>query len=511
MVAHVLRLRFDVLVGALRFHRARALAALAATVVLVGAIVLALLRLQDAPYASALVVLAVGGAAVSACFALVPLVTPVRDPLDPRAFIVTGRDWRLVAASTAAASPLSLPSAAVIVVSVAVALTWIAHGVDPVAAVFGAALIVVTQLLLARVALGVAALVLAERRSRELTTLLLLGIGVVAIPVAVFLASLNWDDGVPGPLLAAVGTLAVTPIGAAWVLPLDPRPTVVIVAVLTAAALAVAWILIVRRMLTHTERPVSVRERRGLGWFTVTPGTPGGAVAARSLVYWLRDPRYLVDIAIIPVASVVAVVPLVIVGVPHEIAALIPAPLIALLLGWVVHNDLAYDGSAVWLHISSAVRGASDRVGRLVPLLLVALPLLAIAIPVGIGIHGDWGVLPVMVGVCSALLLGGLGLSSVSSVLAPYAVARHGDSPFQQPQRTGGGLAQGAVLVGALLAAAPALWWSWRFLLGESHAQWWALGTGVGVGLVVLVAGILIGGLLFDRRGDRLMAFAETT
>lgn len=511
MVAHVLRLRLALLVGALRFDRARALTALVVAAVLVAAVVFALLRLQDAPLASTLVVLAIGGSAVSLCFALVPLIMPMHDPLDPRAFIVTGRDWRLVAAATAAAIPLSLPSVSVIAVSIVVALTWVAHGVDPVAAAFGAALIVATQLLLARVALGTATLVLADRRSRELTTLLLLGLAVIAIPVAVFLASLDWDDGVPQPLLSAVETLAVTPIGAAWILPLDPRPAVVVVAIVTVVALGAVWTLIVRRMLTQTERPVSVRERRGLGWFTVTPGTPGGAVAARSLVYWLRDPRYLVDVAIIPVASVVAVVPLVIVGVPHEIAALIPAPLIALFLGWVVHNDLAYDGSAIWLHVSSAVRGASDRAGRLIPLLLVALLLLAIAIPLGIGIHGDWAALPAMVGVCSALLFSGLGLSSLSSVIAPYAVARHGDSPFQQPQRTGGGLAQGAVLFGALVAASPALWWAWRYLSGEPDAQWWALGVGAGVGVMVLAAGILIGGAMFDRRGDRLMAFAETT
>ena len=511
MVAHVLRLRLALLVGALRFQRARALAALALAVVLVSAIVLALLRLQDAPRASALVVLAIGGSAVTFCFALVPLITTIRDPLDPRRFVVTGRDWRSVAAATAAASPLSLPSLSVVVVAVVVAMTWSAHGVSPSAAVFAAVLVAVTQMLFARVALGVAAMVLADRRSRELTTLLLLGLAVIAIPVAVFLASLDWDDGVPLPLLSAVETLALTPLGAAWVLPLDARPLVAVVAVLTPIVLAAAWVLIVRRMLTRTERPVSVRERRGLGWFTVTPGTPGGAVAARSLVYWLRDPRYLVDIAIIPVAAVVAVVPLVIVGVPHEIAALIPAPVIALFLGWVVHNDLAYDGSAVWLHISSAVRGASDRVGRLVPLLLVALPLLAIAIPVGVGVHGDWAVLPAMIGVCAALLLSGLGLSSIASVVAPYAVARHGDSPFQQPQRTGGGVAQGAVLVGSILASTPTLWWGWRFLQEDADAQWWTLAVGVGTGMVVLVAGILIGGLLFDRRGDRLMAFAETT
>lgn len=511
MVARVLRLRLALLVGALRYQRGRALAAVAGALLLVAGAGFALVRLQDAPVSSALVVLGIGGSAVTLCFALVPLIAPVRDPLDPRRFGVTGRGWRSVAAATALASPISLPSVALIAVAVFVARTWSAHGVSAAASGFAAALLVVTHLLFARVALGVAALVLADRRSRELTSLLLLGLAVIAIPVAVFLASLNWADGVPPALQSAVDALSVTPLGAAWVLPLAPTPAVVAVAILTPVALGAAWALIVRHMLTRTERPVSVRERRGLGWFTVTPGTPGGAVAARSLIYWLRDPRYLVDIAIIPIAAVAVVIPLVIVGVSRETAALIPAPVIALFLGWLVHNDLAYDGSAVWLHISSAVRGVSDRVGRLVPLFLVALPLLAIAIPVGVGIHDDWSVLPVMVGVCSALLLGGLGLSSIASVVAPYAVARHGDSPFQQPQRTGGGLSQGFVLLGAILTAVPAFWWGWRFLQGVVDAQWWTLGVGLGTGTLVLVVGILIGGAVFDRRGDRLMAFAETT
>ncbi|MDD7962605.1 hypothetical protein [Microbacterium thalli] len=497
--------------GALRYQRGRALTAVAAALLLVAGASFALVRLQDAPMTSTLVVLGIGGSAVTLCFVLVPLIAPVRDPLDPRRFGVTGRGWRSVAAATALASPISLPSVAFIAVAVSAARTWSAHGVSATASVFAAALLVVTHLLFARVALGVAALVLADRRSRELTSLLLLGLAVIAIPVAVFLASLNWADGVPPALQSAVDALSVTPLGAAWVLPLAPTPAVVTVAILTPVALGAAWALIVRHMLTRTERPVSVRERRGLGWFTVTPGTPGGAVAARSLIYWLRDPRYLVDIAIIPIAAVAVVVPLVIVGVSRETAALIPAPVIALFLGWLVHNDLAYDGSAVWLHISSAVRGVSDRVGRLVPLFLVALPLLAIAIPVGVGIHDDWSVLPVMVGVCSALLLGGLGLSSIASVVAPYAVARHGDSPFQQPQRTGGGVSQGFVLLGAILTSVPAFWWGWCFLQGVADAQWWALGVGLGTGILVLVVGILIGGAVFDRRGDRLMAFAETT
>ena len=33
--------------------------------------------------------------------------------------------------------------------------------------------------------------------------------------------------------------------------------------------------------MSATEREVPVRERRGLGWFAVMPGTPGGAIAAQ--------------------------------------------------------------------------------------------------------------------------------------------------------------------------------------------------------------------------------------
>ncbi len=511
MVAHVLRLRLALVLGAWRSGGARAVTASALAVLVATASVIALTQLRSASTSTAVVVLCVAGAAVTVAFVLVPLLAPVSDPLDPRAFAVTGADWPIVAAATIVAMPVSVPGLATVAVSIAVAATWTAHGSPVGVAAAAATLLAATLLLTARVASGLAALALAERRSRELTALFALAVAVVAIPAAVFLASLDWADGVPAPLQSSADVLALTPIGAIWVLPLVLSPLTLVLAVLTPLLLVAAWIVIVRRMLTATERPVSERERRGLGWFTVTPGTPGGAIAARAIIYWLRDPRYVVDVVIIPVAAVAAVVPLMIVGVPVTTAALIPAPVIALFLGWLVHNDLAYDGSAVWLHVSSAVRGAADRAGRLVPPLLVALPLLAVAISVGVGIHGDWSALPVMVGVCAALLLGGMGLASIASVAAPYAVARPGESPFQQPQRTGGAMAQGAVLLGSVLVASPALWWGWQYLGGVPDAHWWALSAGVGAGAVVLLVGVFVGGALFDHRGDRVMAFAETT
>jgi ABC-2 type transport system permease protein len=165
------------------------------------------------------------------------------------------------------------------------------------------------------------------------------------------------------------------------------------------------------------------------------------------------------------------------------------------------------------MHIASGVRGLSDRVGRLVPVVLIAVPLLAVAIPLAVAMHGRWAFAPALVGVCAALFLSGLGLSSIASVVSPYAVSRPGDSPFQQPQRTGSGgvVAQGAVMIGALAAASPAIWFAWQALASDTADAFLALWAGLAAGVVVLLAGIAIGAAQFERRGTRLMEFAEAT
>ena len=280
---------------------------------------------------------------------------------------------------------------------------------------------------------------------------------------------------------------------------------------LVVGLLVALWFLLVERLLTTTTRPVSGKERRGLGWFGVAPGTPTGAIAARSLTYWFSDARYLVNVAVIPVAAVVAVLPLLIVGVPMQIVALIPAPLMALFLGWLAHNDLAYDSTALWMHIAAGVRGVSDRLGRLVPVTLISIPLLAAAVSISIMLHGSWSLLPAMSGVCISLFLCGLGASSVASALAPYPASRPGDSPFQQPQRTGGALTQGVVLVVAIALTLPVLWLAWLALGGAADAAWAALRAGLVIGCSTLVLGVVLGGWAFRRRSGRLMEFAAST
>jgi ABC-2 type transport system permease protein len=286
----------------------------------------------------------------------------------------------------------------------------------------------------------------------------------------------------------------------------------VVVAAATLEAHSVGWLWLVAHKVSTPERPATTREHSGLGWFAVAPGTPGGAIAARSLVYWLRDRRYVANIVVVPVAAALAIIPPLIAGAPIEAAVLVPLPILALFFGWLPHDDLAYDSTALWLHIASGVRGTADRIGRIVPVLVVGVPVLAIAVPVAIAIHGRWAALPAAVGACAALFLSGLGLSSVASVIAPYAVSRPGDSPFRQPQRSGpsAGAAQALVLLGSLVVSAPALWWAWLTVTGRVEFSAAALWGGVVIGVVVLVGGVAVGASAYERRTGRLMEFAES-
>ena len=521
MAAHVLRLRIALLLGTLRGDAGHVVRVVGAFLLLIAATCAAcwgLLTLRDASTEEALAVTVLGGSAVTLGFALAPLFGAVEDPLDPRRFALFGLPRGRLAFVLVVAGLISVPILVLVAVVVCAAIVWADHGVPVAVAIASGVLGVLTCALLARVCMALASLFLRERRSRELSGVFVLVVLVVVVPVGVFLASLEWQGSVPAQLLEAVDALALTPFGAAWALPGlvasgGDAWLPAVIAVATVVVLGLLWAWAVKRLLTTTERPGTGRERGGLGWFGVAPGTPGGAIAARSLVYWFGDRRYVVNGLVIPFAAVITVVPLLIAGVPPELVALVPVPFAALFLGWLPHDYLAYDSTAVLMHIASGVRGVSDRVGRLVPVLLVGVPLLAVAIPVATSLHGRWAMLPALAGVCAALFLSGLGLSSIASVVAPYAVSRPGESPFQQPQRTSasGAISQGLVMLGALVISAPVLWLGWLALRGNTDAATTALWGGLAIGLGVLVVGIGIGSIVFERRGGRLMEFAEST
>ncbi|GAB3634192.1 hypothetical protein GCM10027421_35460 [Microbacterium shaanxiense] len=508
------------MLGALRGGRVvRTLLGLAAVAIVTVAVCIAVLSLADAPLAVARTVIVLGGTAVLLGFLIGPILTGTVDQLDARRFGVFGVDERQMPWILALASLVSVPSFALLAVGVCIVILVVQSGAPWIAAVLFALLGVLASALASRIGMSLSALLLPERRSRELTALFALAVVVVAFPVAVFLASLEWDGAVPRPVVIATTVVGFTPFAAIPAFPFaiaagDTAGAWIsgIVAAATVVGAWLTWSWVVRRLLTTTERPAASRERAGLGWFALLPSNAFGAIAARSLVYWLRDRRYIVNIIVVPIAGILTVFPLLVAGVPLYIAALVPVSVMALFFGWLPHNDVAYDSTALWTHVASGVGGLPDRLGRLVPIGLVAIPVLAIAIPLTLALIESWYLLLPMIGLASSLFLSGLGLSSISSVVSPYAVSRPGDSPFQQPQRSAsrGSFGPAAAFIGTLIVSAPTLWLFIMTIITDGVYNPLTFWVGLATGALVLALGTFAGGRIYDRGGARLMEFVET-
>ena len=253
---------------------------------------------------------------------------------------------------------------------------------------------------------------------------------------------------------------------------------------------------------------------------------PAAAIAARCLRYWRTDPRYLaLGASAVFVALAVGVVMVLntqqgfggaegdssLASAPVSAAsggappALLGVPVvIALMSGWALHDDLGYDSTALWMHLSAGVRGRDDRMGRMVAAALWTLPVLAI-ITIALGMWtARWDIVPAVVGVQLGLYGAAAAWSGVMSAVLPYEVNAPGESPLKS--RTSGmalaaslvqmvGLGVVVVLalpvvVGICILVMTSAWqWGWALLAGG--AFW---GTGLAW------AGAVIGGRALDRR-----------
>ncbi|CAN5337849.1 hypothetical protein BH09ACT4_BH09ACT4_00770 [soil metagenome] len=309
-----------------------------------------------------------------------------------------------------------------------------------------------------------------------------------------------------------------TPVGALWAAPTysvlrhpELGMQAIYLGAATAFVLLVMWFFAVRLVFRPTRR-IPVERRGGTpGWFRRLPSTPTGAIAARSFTYWVRDPRYRAVLGFLPFVPIVIILASLIGGFPIALASLLPLPLIIVIVAVsTTHNDVAYDSTAVWTHVAAQTRGTHDRVGRLIPPLALGAILILVGTPLTALGHGDLDIMPAVLGVTAALLLGGVGVASGISAQLPYAAPRPGDPAFQQPQVQGssGSGAQALAVLATLVVGAPAIFAGVMWLIDQSLPwNWISLLLGVQAGLVALFIGIRAGGAVFDRRGPELLAF----
>jgi ABC-2 type transport system permease protein len=511
MAAQLLRLRLELLGASLRTSGRYALATLLG---LAAAIALAVyiggLRIDDSDHAATAVTLT--GSLLLAAYLVVPPLVGTDDAMDPRRFGLFGIAPGRLAAALGLAALISIPALALVVVGIAQVVTWSTKGSLPVS-LAALVLFVVTGVLVSRIGTLVSAFFTTTRRRSLVVVSALIVVAVVA-PGFIALMQAGGDFNALEPAAAALGW---TPFGAAISAPaaaaagLGGEATLkLLLALAYAAVLWVAWRALVGAVLQHAEPRVRRVRRHGLGWFEVFPPTATGVIAARTLTYWGRDNRYLVSLVVVPILPLLLVVPLVLAGVPAHYLALIPVPIAALFLGWSVHNDVAQDNTAIWLHVVSDTKGAADRLGRLLPVLLVGVPVIVSGSFISARVYDDGSVFLSMTGVSLGVLLTALGLSSVISARFPYPAVQPGDSPFSSPQAAGSRSAviQSLSLLLTIVLMAPALIFAVMGLLSGGVWPFAAFVVGLSIGLVVLVAGVAGGGRVFERRSTELLALS---
>lgn len=525
MAATLVRLKLRVLRHTLRRERWRlVLLVLGALwgLSMMPSVVGGMVWLSREPAASAVDVLVVGGSLLVAGWTFVPVLVPgMDDSLEVSRFVTFGRSARALAPGLLLAGALSVPSLITAAVVLAPAIVWAGQGPSAlVVSLVMAPLALVTCLLAARVATSVSARVLASRRAREFGAVLGLAAAAAVLPAALALGSLGLEGALEKvPTLAAV--LGWTPFGAPFAAPFaaaegDAVGTVgrLAVAVATVLVAGAAWIRTMRDALTRPpSRSGQVRRRADqmlpLRAVAEHPGlVAAAAVARRGLRYWTADPRYMSALLGAVVAPVLIVVLAASVADAPDAVALGLGTIVGGTLGWGRHNDVAYDGSAFWLHVAAHVPGWADRLGRAAATLVWALPTTVLLGLVGVWVSGRWELAPAALGAGVGVLLGGLAVSAVASALLPYPVPAAGANPYAAEMG-----AVGATLVAQVASSAATFVVSAPVLVLYAASLWWRDGlapvtavVGVVGGAAALALAVWVGGRLYDTRAPRLLA-----
>lgn len=335
-------------------------------------------------------------------------------------------------------------------------------------------------------------------------------LGPILAGVALALATLA-RGGAAG-LAGVVSALGWTPLGAAWAVPGDIAAGAPLAAVaklaIAVATFALLWLVWERRLASASAIAGRARGRAStrLGIVGIAPTGALGATWARSLRYWLHDPRYLRQL----IVSAIIPFPLMLAGSGSSSPpGVFSAVFVALLLGYGVYTDVSYDGTAFAGVVAVGVRGRADRAGRMLGALTPAVPLVCAVAVVATALGGRTALLPAVLGAALGLLLVAHGVSAVTSALLVMPVPVSGQSLFARvPGATFlSGIAAFGILLAAGVLGAPAyLPADVAAATGDTRLAWLSLPVGIGYGIVVAVAGVLVGGAVFDRTAPTLLA-----
>ena len=513
MVEHLVRLKLALLAGGLRRSPWVLLGTVLGALYGLGVLAMAVSALG---YVSTLtfelreMVGVILGAALVAVWWFVPLVAFGLDStLDPARFATFPVPRRQLVVGLALSGLIGVPGVLTVLGAAATAVLWWQEPAAIPAALLGAALAVALCIVGARALTTALAPIVVRRRVREAGVALVLVPLVFIGPVMSRLVPQGFDlrQADVAPLVRVLGW---TPLGAPWALGPDVAAGRwalaaghLLVALASLAGVAWIWERALGHVLVEPVRETTKRRERGLGWFGRLPARPTWAIAARCLTYWSRDPRYAMAVVLVPVLPVVFA--LVDPGGPMPLVA---GPLSGFLMGWAISADVAYDGTAFWMHAAAPLPGRSDRWGRALAALALAVPVVVVmSVVPALALHRP-GAIPALIGGGLGTALTALGVSSVASALVVYPVKQPGDNPFavRQGATMPALLTQVAGWTTVAVLTAPVLVLTVLSVARDQPGLGWAaLVVGPALGTVVLVVGVVLGGRALDRTGPDLM------
>ena len=515
MVADLLRLRLLVLKNSLLRSTWQLVAvifgALYGLGILLG-VTLGLVALSGAPVAVSRTVVVLAGSALVLGWVVIPLLASgIDQTLEPGRLVTFPIPLNTLLLGLALSGLVGIPGIVTMLASLATAGTWWQHPLIALIAGVCAAIAAVTCIVGSRAVTTLSSTFTSGRRFREAAGFLAIIPLVLLGPIIVSLSSgiRNSTDALPG----LANALAWTPLGCLWAVPSDAAignwgaaALHFLIGIATLALLTLLW----RRslalaLITPTHTTSRSRGRGKLGFLGIFPATPAGAVAARSLTYWIRDPRYARQLLVVPLIPA-----LMFFYSRNGALELLNAvgPIVALLLSLSIFSDLSYEGTAFATQVSSGIRGRDDRLGRAAALGSFGLPIVIIFSVVSVWISGSWAVLPGLLGLSIGIFLSGLGVSSFTSAQIIIPVPGPGDNPFKAAPGAGfttalttfatWGVLGVLVLPELVLAVVGSA-------TGIAVLGWIGLLVGIGLGSGLLVAGIRLGGAQLDRTSPEVL------
>jgi len=516
VVKHLVTLRLLLLRNSLRRSPWQLVALIVGAVYGIGlllSVTIGLVFLGNAPVELARTIVILAGSATILGWLVLPiLVAGIDQTLDTARLVNFPIPLGQMLIGLTLAGLLGIPGILTVLAALATATTWWKNPLIAVIALVSGALAALTCVVGSRMVTSLSSSLTSGRRFREVGGTLILIPMFLAGPIIAGASNgiNNAQDALPG----AAAALSWTPLGALWAVPSELAlghygiaGLKFLIGLATLVVMALLWRRSLATVLVTPARSASRTRIHGkLGLFAFVPQTPTGAVLARSLTYWIRDPRYSKQLLLVPLVPAFLWFYSSTNNSPAFFNAM--APIAALLLALAIYTDLSYDSTAFASHVALGVTGIADRTGRALAVVVFAGPVVIIFSVLSVWLSSTWSLLPAILGLSIGILLSGLGLSSVSSATVVVPVPAPGDSPFKSPPGAGfttilSSMATWGILTllivpeFALLIVAA--------VTGQALFSWLGLAAGLVLGVAFFQMGIRWGGARLDRRAPELL------